>query len=274
MSDTQISFIGAGNMARSIIGGLVEQGFAPQNIIASDPNPEQRQALADDFGIRVTDDNAQACQNAQLLVLAVKPQVMAEVCRPLRASLAHQPVVLSIAAGVTCAHLQAWLGESLPIVRCMPNTPSLVRQGAAGLFAAPAVSEPQRALAEQIMAAVGVVQWVEQENLIDAITALSGSGPAYFFYFMEAMVNAAVELGLDPETARTLAIQTAKGAARLAEHSDTDLAELRRRVTSPGGTTEQAIRMFEQRDLPATVRAAMDACAQRSVELAQNQDRS
>lgn len=265
---TNICFIGAGNMARSIIGGLVSEGFKGSTITACDPKPATLEALADDFGIRTSTDNAAAVAGADIVVLAVKPQVMKAACEPLRQAIAADCLVVSIAAGISCESLQQWLGAERRIVRCMPNTPSLVRMGASGLYASSTVTDEQRQLAESVMRAVGAVQWLSDEAQIDAVTAVSGSGPAYFFLILEAMVDAGVEQGLDAEVAKALAIQTAAGAAELARTSDVDLAELRKRVTSPGGTTEQAILSFENQQLRAIIKQAMQACADRSREMA------
>lgn len=265
---TNICFIGAGNMARSIIGGLVQQGFAGDTITACDPKPAALDALVQDFGIRTGTNNLAAVADADIVVLAVKPQVMKEVCLPLREAINAESLVISVAAGISCHSLQQWLGEDRRLVRCMPNTPSLVRMGASGLFAASTVSDEQRQLADTVMRAVGEVQWLSDEAQIDAVTAVSGSGPAYFFLMLEAMVDAGVEQGLSFDTAKTLAIQTAAGAAELARSSEVGLAELRRRVTSPGGTTEQAILTFEDQQLRKIVKQAMQACADRSRQMA------
>lgn len=254
-------------MARSIIGGLVNKGFDAASIIACDPKPAALAALEQDFGITTSGDNNTAVDAADVVVLAVKPQVMKQACLDLRGAIAEQTLVVSIAAGINCHSLQQWLGQQRRIVRCMPNTPSLVQKGASGLYAADTVSAEQRQLAETIMQAVGAVQWLESEDQIDAVTAVSGSGPAYFFLMLEAMVDAGVEQGLDFEMAKSLAIQTAAGAAELARTSELDLAELRRRVTSPGGTTEQAILSFEKHQLRSIVKQAMQACADRSRQM-------
>lgn len=265
---SNICFIGAGNMARSIIGGLIQQGFAPETITACDPKQTALEALAQDFGICTNTDNVAAVANANIVVLAVKPQVMKEVCLPLRNAISEESLIISIAAGINCYSLQQWLGSDRRLVRCMPNTPSLVRMGASGLFAASSVKDEQKHLADKVMRAVGEVQWLTDEDQIDAVTAVSGSGPAYFFLMLEAMVDAGVEQGLSAEVAKSLAIQTAAGAAELARSSDVDLAELRRRVTSPGGTTERAILAFENQQLRHIVKQAMQACADRSRQMA------
>lgn len=256
-------------MASSIIGGLIEQGFAADKLCATDPNQEALDKLSSAFGINTSSDNKAAVATADVVVLAIKPQVLGQVCRDLAASLKPNTLVISIAAGINCTSLQKWLGETTAIVRCMPNTPSLVQMGASGLYATEQVTEAQKTDAQNILKAVGIVHWVEEEALIDAVTAVSGSGPAYFFLMLEAMVESACKQGLAPETAKALAIQTAAGAARLAQTSDVDLAELRKRVTSPGGTTEQAILSFEGDHLRTIVDKAMLACRHRAEEMAE-----
>jgi pyrroline-5-carboxylate reductase len=216
-----------------------------------------------------SDDNVAAVAGADVVILAVKPQVMADVCRGIAAAVtASGAVVISIAAGITIDSLRSWLGASTPIVRCMPNTPALLGCGASGLYAADGVSERQRDYAAQILSAVGLVTWVPAEKDLDAVTALSGSGPAYFFLFMEAMVEAGVKLGLTRETAGQLALQTGLGAARMAVENELDLVELRRRVTSPGGTTQAAVEHFEAAGLRALVEGAMQAASDRAEEMA------
>ena len=263
----QLAFIGAGNMARSIIGGLVQEGYPPKRISASDTKPELLAQMATDFGIS-TGDNQQIARAAEVVVLAVKPQVMSEVSRDLRPALEHQPLLISIAAGINSASLNRWLGQAQALVRCMPNTPSLVRAGACGLYANARTSERQKVIAERIMSAVGLALWLDDEALLDSVTAVSGSGPAYFFLVMEAMIEAGVGLGLSRDKATQLTLQTALGAAQLAQQSELPVAELRRRVMSPGGTTEAAIRSFEQDQLGEIFSRAMTACAQRSASLA------
>lgn len=271
MSNPRIAFIGAGNMAASLIGGLRAQGVPANAICASDPGKEKRSELQAAHGIDTFAENAQAIANADVVVLAVKPQVMQQVCRDLAAHLQANQLVVSIAAGITCASLQSWLGEQTPraIVRCMPNTPSLLRQGVSGLFANAQVSDAQKQQAEQLLSAVGLAVWLDDEKLIDAVTAVSGSGPAYFFLMIEAMTAAGERLGLPHETAARLTMHTALGAARMACESDVDAAELRRRVTSPNGTTEAAIKAFQAGNLQSLVDQAMNAAAHRSAELAE-----
>jgi pyrroline-5-carboxylate reductase len=268
VNDLQIAFVGAGNMATSIIGGLLEQGMPASNLRASDPFPESLQRLRQVAPIVTSTQNSEVVAAADIVILAVKPQVMAAVTRDISAAVADaNAVVISIAAGITIASLQAGLGESTAIVRCMPNTPALLRAGATALYANATTSAQQRDRAADILAAVGSVCWVEQEQQLDAVTALSGSGPAYFFLFMEAMANAGVNLGLDASTSRDLAMQTGLGAARMAVEGDLDLGELRRRVTSPGGTTERAVQSLEDADLRGIIAAAMQAAVDRAREM-------
>lgn len=263
-----LCFIGAGNMASSIIGGLVKKGYPATQITATDPYQPSLDKLAAQFPVNVCTDNAHAAAAADIVILAVKPQVMEQVCGTIAGVLTHQPVVISIAAGIDINSLSQWLGERTAIVRCMPNTPALVQTGASGLFANRHTSNTQKSQAHEILEAVGIVQWVDSEAMIDSVTAVSGSGPAYFFLMMEAMIDAGVEQGLSREVATELTLQTALGAAKLAQSSDVDVAELRRRVTSPNGTTEQAILAFERDDLRAIVANAMKVCTARSIEMA------
>lgn len=273
MSNPSIAFVGAGNMAASLIGGLRAQGVPAQNIRASEPGAEQRERLHAEHGIATFASNAEAIAGAQLIVLAVKPQVMKAVCLDLAPHLVPDQVIISIAAGISCASLEQWLGEQAdaprPVVRCMPNTPALLRQGVSGLFANPRVSAEQKAQAEQVLSAVGLALWLDEEAQLDAVTAVSGSGPAYFFLLIEAMTAAGEKLGLPRDTAARLSIQTALGAARMASESEVDAAELRRRVTSPNGTTEAAINTFQAGGFEALVQQALNAAANRSAELAE-----
>ncbi|MDY7566970.1 pyrroline-5-carboxylate reductase [Pseudomonas sp. RTC3] len=268
MSNTRIAFIGAGNMATSLIGGLRAQGVDAALIRASDPGAEQRAKVAAEHGIELFADNAQAIEGADVVLIAVKPQMMKAVCEALRPSLKPGQLVVSIAAGITCASMNKWLGEH-PIVRCMPNTPALLRQGVSGLYATASVSSEQREQAGQLLSAVGIVLWLDDEKQLDAVTAVSGSGPAYFFLLIEAMTAAGEKLGLPRETAAQLTLQTALGAALMATGSDVDAAELRRRVTSPAGTTEAAIKSFQAGGFEALVETALTAAAHRSAEMAE-----
>jgi pyrroline-5-carboxylate reductase len=268
MSKTRIAFIGAGNMAASLIGGLRAKGLEATQIRASDPGEETRARVSAEHGIETFADNAQAIDGADVVVLAVKPQAMKAVCEALRPSLKPDQLVVSIAAGITCASMNNWLGAQ-PIVRCMPNTPALVRQGASGLFATAEVSAEQRQQAQELLSAVGIALWLNEEQQLDAVTAVSGSGPAYFFLLVEAMTAAGVKLGLPADIAAQLTLQTALGAAHMAVSSDVDAAELRRRVTSPAGTTEAAIKSFQDGGFEALVETALGAAAHRSAEMAE-----
>jgi len=269
VATTKLAFIGAGNMASSIIGGLVNKGYSARSIIASDPHEGTLERLKAIAPVRTTSDNQKAIADADVVILAVKPQVMKDVLVPIAASLREKrPLIISIAAGIEIGSIEKWLGAQLPIVRCMPNTPALVQTGATGLFANAAVSAEQRALADNILRAVGIALWVGSEAEIDAVTAVSGSGPAYFFMVMEAMQAAGEKLGLTPDVAKQLTLQTALGAAQMAIASDVDTAELRRRVTSPNGTTERAIAAFEAGGLRELFDKGMTDCRDRSIELA------
>lgn len=269
MPQPKITFIGAGNMAKAIIGGLLAEGYSRQDVTAAGPRQESLDKAASEFDIAVTTDNAAAAKSADVVVLAVKPQMLKEVCQGLAGALDHNPLVISLAAGITTGSIGHWLGGDHAIIRCMPNTPSQVRAGASGLFANAQASDAHKAIANAILGAVGVVQWVSDEALINPVTAVSGSGPAYFFLMMEAMIDAGVQLGLTRDVARELTLQTALGAAILAKQSDLEVDELRRRVTSPKGTTEQAIKSFENDEIRAIFARAMTACSARAVELSE-----
>ena len=266
---THITFIGAGNMASSIIGGLIAKGFSAENIIASDPYQPSLDNLATIAPVTTTQDNNSAIANADVVVLAVKPQVMKQVAESIAPAIqTKKPLIISIAAGIEMASLDKWLGGNLAIVRCMPNTPALVQSGATGLFASPTVSDAQRQQANDILGAVGIALWVDEESKLDAVTAISGSGPAYFFLVMEAMQATGEKLGLSTEQAKQLTLQTALGAAQMALASDVDAAELRRRVTSPAGTTEAAINSLQQAGLVELFDTALTAARDRSISLA------
>jgi pyrroline-5-carboxylate reductase len=269
MTETTLAFIGGGNMTRSLIGGLVSDGWNPGRIHVADPDPQQLELLARRFSVATTTDNGDAVNNADAVVLAIKPQMV----RPVATELAplireRRPLVISIAAGIREASLRGWLDRDIAIVRAMPNTPAMVQSGATALYANPTVSEAQHNLAESVLRAVGVAIWVEDEAMMDAVTALSGSGPAYFFLLMEALTSAGLRLGLPQDTARLLTLQTAFGAAKMALESVEDAAQLRHRVTSPGGTTERAIGIFQENNFEGIVLQAMQAATARSRELA------
>ncbi|QOR40458.1 pyrroline-5-carboxylate reductase [Billgrantia diversa] len=267
---SRVTFIGAGNMAGAIIGGMIDNGHPATDITATSPSDDFLAPLRERLGIHTATDNAAAVADADIVVLAVKPQIMRDVCEGMRDTLQRQrPLIISVAAGLTAESLQAWMGGGLPLVRCMPNTPSLVGAGAAGLFATPEVSAEQRDQATALLEAVGLVEWVEEEGLLDAVTAVSGSAPAYFFLMFEAMEEAGVKLGLPAETARRLAMQTALGAARMAQGSEFPPDRLKRNVMSPGGTTERAIEHLEQAGLRRIMADAMEACAARAREMAE-----
>lgn len=266
----KLAFIGAGNMASALIHGLLTDGYPADSIIASDQLAEKRENLAGS-GIHTTDNNSQAASTADVVILAVKPQVLAVVCEEISAAVKqNKPLIISIAAGVNEASLAQWLGEKTAIVRTMPNTPAMVQTGATALHANESVSADQKDIAESIMRAVGVTRWLDKENLIDAATAISGSGPAYFFLFMEIMEKAGIELGLPDETAHLLTLQTALGAARMAMESNEIPKELRTRVTSPGGTTEAAINHMLDNQLADIMQKAIIKARDRATELSQN----
>lgn len=269
MTDSTLAFIGGGNMAGSLIGGLVTDGWEPGRIRVADPDAGRTRHLAERFSVVTSADNNAVIDGADAVILAVKPQQLHGVASLIAPAIhRQQPVVISIAAGIRETSLRDWLGEDTAIVRCMPNTPAMVQSGATALYANARVSEAQRSLAESVLRAVGLALWVDDEDQMDAVTALSGSGPAYFFLFMEALQAAGTRLGLEADTARLLALQTAFGAAKMALESREDAATLRRQVTSPGGTTERAIEVLRQEGLEGTVLKALQAAAGRSRELA------
>lgn len=264
-----IGFIGAGNMASSLLTGLVQQGIPGRQLGAADPDPEKRASVARIDGLLATPDNATIARRADVLVLAVKPQALEAACRALTDALSGRaPVIVSIAAGITTTSLTRWLGRELPLVRAMPNTPAMLGLSATGLFATEAVTDAQRGVVDQLFRGVGQVHWLATEAELDLVTALSGSGPAYFFLFMEALVDGARELGMSLDLARALTLQTALGAARMAQESGRDLAELRRQVTSPGGTTEQGLMVMEREGIRRIAREVLMAARTRAAELA------
>ena len=268
MTQPTIAFIGAGNMAGSLINGLISDGYDPACIVASDASPAALDAMARRTGVRTTGDNAEAAAGADVVVLAVKPQMLQGVAREIAPVVQQRrPLVISIAAGIREDALEGWLGRGVALVRTMPNTPAMIGAGATVLHAGAGVTDGQRDSAESILRSVGLTRWVEDEALLDAVTAVSGSGPAYFFLVMEAMEAAAIDLGIPHETARLLTLQTALGAARMAIESDEEPAALRRRVTSPGGTTERAVAVFEEGGLRELFGRALAAARDRSIEL-------
>lgn len=268
MTTPSIAFIGGGNMAASLIGGLVADGWDPDRIQVTDPDGGRRDHLRSLHGVHTGTDNGAAVEHADVAVLAVKPQVLKPVCQEVAAAVAQRrPLVVSIAAGVREPDIRRWLGIDAAIVRTMPNTPALVQTGATALYANSHVTPAQRDLAETIMRAVGLTMWVQDEALLDAVTALSGSGPAYVFLFMEALEAAGIRLGLSADQARLLTLQTAFGAAKMALESSDSPATLRARVTSPGGTTERALAVLEQGNLRQLINDALEAARERAREL-------
>lgn len=261
-----ICFIGGGNMAQALIGGLVSRGLPPTRITVSDPVEQIRQLLQEKE-VHVTQDNVAAIQNADVVVLAVKPQVLATVLRPLKGLLSDK-LVISIIAGAEIQTISNLIGSDR-IVRVMPNTPALVQTGAHGIYANDVVGTSDRELTSQILAATGLTIWVNSEAQIDAVTAVSGSGPAYFFYLMESMIRAGKNLGLDEKVATALTLQTALGAAQMAITSSNTPSELRKNVTSPNGTTQAALEVFDRAQISQNIQSALAAAQKRSQELAQ-----
>jgi pyrroline-5-carboxylate reductase len=264
------AFIGGGHMGGALIRGLIVRGLPPQNIGVGEAVQARRIALADELGVLVTADNREAVAGADVVVLAVKPQDMAGTVQPLADVFAQRaPLVLSIAAGIRVADIAGWCGPGIDVVRAMPNRPALNGAGATAIYAPAGVSAAHRSLAEQVLGAVGTTVWVADEAALDVVTALSGSGPAYFFLLAELMTDAAVNLGLERASAQELAIQTLFGSGRMARDSDGDLARLRAEVTSKGGTTEAALRSFDVANLRGIVAAALGAATDRGREMAQ-----
>ncbi len=268
MSDQHLAILGCGHMGRALVAGLLRSGTRPERIGVGESSEDARRALASELGLTATGDNARAVDGAAVVVVAVKPAEMQMVLKGVSSLLRTQrPLILSVAAGVRCAALEAWCGEGVPVMRAMPNRAALVGAGATALFAPPSVGAAQRAAAEHIARGVGGLVWVSEEDHLDAVTALSGSGPAYFFLLAEYMAEAAQGLGLAPPVARILAAATLHGAGVLAHAGVADLARLRAEVASPGGTTEAALGVFAAADLRGTVERALAAAARRSREL-------
>lgn len=260
-----ISFIGGGNMAQALIGGLIARGMPSTRITVADP-VEKIRLLLEEKDVHVTEDNQAAIRDADIVVFAVKPQVLASVLQPLKGQFEGK-LVISIVAGAEIATISALL-DTDRVVRVMPNTPALVQTGAHGLYAHDAVDGKDRELASQVLAATGLTIWVNSEAQIDAVTAVSGSGPAYFFYMMESMIRAGKNLGLDEKVATALTLQTALGAAQMAITSSNTPAELRKNVTSPNGTTQAALEVFDRAQVSQNIQAALAAAKTRSQELA------
>jgi pyrroline-5-carboxylate reductase len=265
-----IGFIGGGNMAESLIGGLLASGREAATLLVSDPEDARLSYLTDKYGITALASNDEVVAQSDVVLIAVKPQVMRDVSLSMAQSVqSKQPLIVSIAAGIRIGDLERWLGGELAVVRVMPNTPALVRAGAAGLYANQRVNEDQRNDAESILRAVGTTVWLDNEEQMDIVTALSGSGPAFFFRIIEALERAATRAGLPADTSRLLAIETALGSARLALEADESPEELRRRVTSPGGTTEAGLGVLESGNIDELFVKTIAAAASRSVELAE-----
>jgi pyrroline-5-carboxylate reductase len=266
---TNIAFIGAGNMARAIIIGMVNSGVAAQNIMVANPSPEKRLALAEKFGVQQTDDNIVAAKFADVIVLCVKPHFIAEVCQQINTNInINGKTFISVAAGTTVAQIQQALGGNRPVVRVMPNTPAQLGLGMSGLFASPEVSTDEKAISEKLMTAVGKIIWLNTEAQIDDIIAVAGSAPAYFFLFMEAMEKHAQQLGFSASESRMLVQQTAVGAAQMVAQNEESIAQLRENVTSKGGATQAAIKQFNSEGLEGLVVNAMDAAIMRAQEMA------
>jgi pyrroline-5-carboxylate reductase len=270
MTNRTIGFIGGGNMARSLAKGLLANGWGRDYLLISDFDPDARQRLRESLEIEALSSNVEVAERSDIVVLAVKPQVLKSVAEEIAPTVkTKQPLVISIAAGVRSGDLQEWLGGDADLVRAMPNTPALVGAGATALYAGAGVSPEQRNEAESILRAAGIVVWIADESLMDVVTALSGSGPAYFLLVMEALEAAAITQGLDADTARLLTLETAFGAAKMALEDGEAPAKLRERVTSPGGTTEQAIKSLETNNIRAAFEQALVAATERSRELAE-----
>ncbi len=264
-----IGFIGGGNMASSLIGGMLRANINAADILVAEPDASRCQMLADHYQVHTTQSNTDTLQ-CECVVLAVKPQIMHQICAQLKPALSTTaPLFISIAAGLMSATINQWLGDNQAIVRCMPNTPALVQCGATAMFANKATSSLQQQQAEKILQSVGITVWVANEDQLNAVTAVSGSGPAYFFLLMEAMQQAGEKLGLETETALQLVLQTALGAARMASEKQISPATLRQQVTSKGGTTEQAINSFEASHFRNMVMQALQAANDRSISLAE-----
>lgn len=267
--ENKIGFIGGGNMASSLIGGLRNAQLNKiDEVVVFEPNQERAAELQSQFSVSLADDNEQLITHCSVVVIAVKPQVLKTILQPLAsAALANKPLIISIVAGIQLESIEQWLGGEHAVVRAMPNTPALVAAGATGLYANPQVSEQQRTFAQALLNTVGITSWVDTEQDIDSVTALSGSGPAYFMLFIQSLIDAGVAAGLGPETAKALAVQTATGSAKLIESSDLDIQTLINNVTSPGGTTQSALQSFENDQLTDVVHRAFEAARHRAIEL-------
>jgi pyrroline-5-carboxylate reductase len=269
MSNAVIAFAGSGNLTQALITGLLSNQYDPQKIWAADPDREKLQVLSQRFGVKTTQNNLEAIQQADVVLLAVKPVHLQTLCTEIKALvLQRRPLVISVAAGATIALLEKWLGSYATIVRAMPNTPAMVGAGATGLYADSAVTTAQKELAEVIFRAVGMTVWAADENQLDLICAVSGCGPGYIFLIMEAIEEAARQKGMNAQRSRLLTAQTFLGAAKLALESDHPLAELRRQVTSLKGATEKAVQILEQGGIRSLLADAIEGAAERCSEIA------
>ena len=266
---TVIGFIGAGNMAYALIKGLLSDGFEAKNINVSDANPELLEKRSSELGVTAQPDNVSLLNNSDIVVFAVKPQVLSVVCHELKNKASTDQLFVSIVAGIKSKDINRWLGGDFALVRTMPNTPALFQSGVTGLYANELVNDLQKKSVNLLLSAVGECFWVNEENLLDAITAISGSGPAYFFLMMQSMKQAAMALGLDENTADALSIKTSLGASIMATNSGKDSRTLRAEVTSPNGTTQSAIETFQDQNFEGIVAAATRAAYDRARELSQ-----
>ncbi len=268
MGNPTITFIGAGNMANCIIGGLIKNAYAPEKIWATSPEVQQLKELQNKWKIQTTSNNQAAAKQADIIIFAVKPQIIKEVATELASVLVEKkPLIISIVAGTKINQFEKWFSSDVPIIRCMPNTPALVGYGATVLLANKLATDHNKKMAENILANVGITEWITDEALMDVVTSVSGSGPAYFFLVMEAIEEAAVQMGLPRSLAKILTAQTALGSAYMAMNSKNDISTLRKQVTSPGGGTEQALNVLEKREIRKIFKEALQAAEQRYKEL-------
>ncbi len=267
--NTSIRFFGAGNMATALLKGLITRGFQCEKIALSDPNAHQLEFLSSQYQVKTTPKNTEFITGFDVFILAVKPQIVMPLLDEIKQALPSEALVISIAAGITIKQITDKIGNHWPVVRCMPNTPAIVHAGATALYANEAVTEKQKKRAHTIMSAIGMNIWLTQEEQLNAVTALSGSGPAYFFLIMEKMIETGIKMGLTPDIAKQLCLQTALGAAQLAITSEESPAVLRKNVTSPNGTTEKAIQTLEKYDIGLIFEEALFAAQQRAKDLSQ-----
>lgn len=264
----KLAFVGAGNMAKSFIGGLIADGYNPDDIWASNPSDEKLKIIHQEFKINTTTDNHEAVANADVVIMAVKPNIIQKVCEDIKGSLdPKRHLIISVVAGIYTDTINEWIGEDFAVIRSMPNTAALIQASATVLFANAKASHEQKQIAEEINQAVGLALWIDNEDLMDAVTAVSGSGPAYFFLIMESLVQAAESLGIQKETARKLILQTATGAARMATESGEKLSTLRKNVTSKGGVTESAILSLEQGNIRTLITGALQDAHLKSINI-------